>query len=188
MSVALIQVLPWTAGLLALAGSAATDLRARTIPNKYAILIALCELAMAPRLGAGQLWIALLAALCVFSVLELIAHYNVIGGGDVKLIAATCLLVPPDRIPLLLAEIALAGGALSCAYLAGGLVLRRWPWLYRTAPGTARQGIFRKWSRREKSRIARGFPMPYALAVLGGVTVHLIRELPPCFSATSCSL
>ena len=188
MSVALIQVLPWTASLLALAGSAATDLRARTIPNKYAILIALCGLAMALRPGAGQLWISLLATLCVFSVLGLLAHYNVIGGGDVKLIAATCLLVPPDRIPLLLAEIALAGGVLSCAYLTGGLVLRRWPWLYRTPPGTAQPSLFRKWLRREKSRIARGYPMPYALAVLGGVTVHLIRELPPCFSAISCSL
>ena len=113
---------------------------------------------MALRAGAGQLWIGLLAALCVFFVLGVLAHYNAIGGGDVKLIAATCLLVPPDRIPLLLIEIALAGGVLSCLYLAGGLLLRRQPALYRRPAGTAKPGTFRKWLRREGSRIARGYP------------------------------
>ncbi len=188
MSVLLIHALPWTASLLALAGSAAADLRARIIPNKFAILIALCGLAMALRLGAGQLWMPVLAAIGVFSALGVLAHYNMIGGGDVKLIAATSLLVPPDRIPLLLVEIALAGGVLSCLYLAGGFLLRRRPWLYRRPAGTAQPSAFRKWLRREGSRIARGYPMPYALAVLGGVAIHLMRELPPCFSATSCSL
>jgi prepilin peptidase CpaA len=188
MSVSLIQALPWTASLLALAGSAAADLRARIVPNEFAIFIALCGLAMALRPGAGQLWIAVLAAICVFSALGVLAHYNAIGGGDVKLIAATSLLVPPGHIPLLLVEIALAGGMLACLYLAGGLLLRRQPALYRRPTGTAQPSAFRKWLRREGSRIARGYPMPYALAVLGGVTIHLIRELPPCFSATSCSL
>jgi prepilin peptidase CpaA len=188
MSVSLIQALPWTASLLALAGSAAADLRARIIPDEFAILIALCGLILALRSGAGPLWIGILAALCVLLVLGVLAHYNAIGGGDVKLIAATCLLVAPDRIPLLLIEIALAGGVLSCLYLAGGLLLRRQPALYRGQAGTAKANAFRKWLRREGSRIARGFPMPYALAVLGGVTIHLIRELPSCFSATSCSL
>jgi prepilin peptidase CpaA len=188
MSVPLILAIPWTASLLALAGSAASDLRARIIPNRFAILIALCGLAMALRHGTGALWIGLLAAVCVFLVLGALAHFNVIGGGDVKLIAAACLLVPPDRIPLLLLEIALAGGVLSCIYLAGGFLLRLRPSLYRASSVTARQGAFRKWLRRESARMARGLPMPYALAVLGGVSAHLIRELPSCFSAMSCSL
>jgi prepilin peptidase CpaA len=188
MSLSLIQTLPWTASLLALAGSAVTDLRKRMIPDEFSTLIAVCGLAMALRLGSGQAWIALLAALCVFFFLGVLAHYNAIGGGDVKLIAACCLLVPPDSIPLLLAEIALAGGVLSGAYLAGGWLLRRSP-RTRLEPASASQpNAFRKWLRREGSRIARGYPVPYALAVFGGVAVHLIRELPPCFSATSCSL
>ncbi len=196
MSVSLILTLPWTASLLALAGSAVTDLRKRIIPDEFATLIAVCGLAMALRLGTGQASIALLAAFCVFCSLGVLAHYGAIGGGDVKLIAACCLLVQPDRIPLLLAEIALAGGVLSGGYLAGGWLLRRWP---RTRPETrpetrrppadaAQPSAFRKWLRREGLRMAKGFPVPYALAVLGGVAVHLIRELPPCFFATSCSL
>ncbi len=188
MSVALIQALPWTASLLALAGSAVTDLRKRIIPDEFATLIAVCGLAMALRLGGGQAGIALLAAFCVFCFLGVLAHYHAIGGGDVKLIAACCLLVQPDRIPLLLAEIALAGGVLSGAYLAGGWLLRRWPPARRDAASGGQTNAFRKWLRREGSRIARGYPVPYALAILGGVAVHLIRELPPCFSATSCSL
>jgi prepilin peptidase CpaA len=188
MSVSLIPVFSWAVSFLALAGSAATDLRARIIPNELAILIALCGLAMALRSGCAQAGAAVLAGLCVFFFLGALAHYNVIGGGDVKLIAATCLLVPPASVPLILIEIALAGGVLSCLYLAGGFLLRRQPALYRRPAGAAHGGAFRKWLRREAARIARGYPMPYALAVLGGATIHLLRELPPCFSATSCSL
>ncbi len=99
MSVSLIQALPWTASLLALAGSAAADLRARIIPDEFSILIALCGVALALRSGAGQLGASVLAAFGVFVVLGVFAHYNAIGGGDVKLIAATSLLVPPDCIP-----------------------------------------------------------------------------------------
>ncbi len=188
MSEPLIQALPWTASLLALAGSAVTDLRKRIIPDEFSTLIAVCGLVMALRFGAGQAGIAVLAALCVFLFLGVLAHYNTIGGGDVKLIAATCLLVQPDRIPLLLAEIALAGGVLSGAYLAGGWLFRRWPRTRREPADAGQPGAFRKWLRRERSRMAKGYPVPYALAVLGGVAVHLIRELPSCFYATSCSL
>jgi prepilin peptidase CpaA len=188
MSVPLILAIPWTASLLALAGSAASDLRARIVPDRFAILIALCGLAMALRPGTGPLWIALLAAASVFLAYGILAHFNAIGGGDVKLIAAACLLVAPGNIPLLLLEIALAGGVLSCIYLAGGFLLRLQPALYRVSAGAARRGAFRKWLRREGARMARGLPMPYALAVLGGVSAHLIRELPSCFSAMSCSL
>ena len=140
------------------------------------------------RPGAGAPWVPLLAAGGVFLILGTLAHYNFIGGGDVKLIAAVCLLVPPDGIPLLLIEIALAGGVLSCIYLAGGFLLRLTPSLYRVSPDFVHRSAFRKWLRREEVRMARGYPMPYAVAILGGVTVHLMRELAPCFSATSCSL
>jgi prepilin peptidase CpaA len=188
MSVPLIQAVPWTAGLLALAGSAAWDLRARIIPDAFSIFIAICGLALLMRPGAGPAWIALVSAAAVFLALGALAHYNVVGGGDVKLIAAICLMIRPDHIPLLLLEIALAGGVLSCVYLAGGFLLRLKPALYRASAGSPRPGPFRKWARREGARIARGLPMPYALAVLGGVTVHIIRELPSCYSAMSCSL
>jgi len=188
MSVFLIQALPWAASLLALAGSAAADLRARIIPNKFAVFIAVCGLALSLRPGAGHAWISLLAAISIFFTLGVFAHYGHIGGGDVKLISASALLVTPDRIPLLLVEIALAGGVLSALYLAMGFLLRRRPQLYRNAARNGSTSAFRTWLRREGSRIARGYPVPYALAVLGGVTMHIMRELPSCLNAISCSL
>ncbi len=188
MNVYLIQAIPWGASLLALAGSVAADLRARIIPNKFAVLIAACGVALSLRAGAGQLWISLLAAICVFLLLGVLAHYRLIGGGDVKLIAAAALLVPPDRVPLLLADIAIAGGVLSALYLAAGFPLRRWPQLYRNTGRNGHTGAFSKWLRCEGSRIARVYPVPYALAVSGGVAMHIVRELPQCLNASSCSL
>jgi prepilin peptidase CpaA len=110
-------------------------------------------------------------------VLGILAHFGVLGGGDLKLISAAALLVPAGRVPLLLAEIALAGGALSAFYLAAGLILRRWPQLYRIS-GKSFSGGLGKWLKREGLRIARGYPVPYALAVLGGVTFHIISHIP----------
>ncbi len=188
MNVVLIQAIPWGASLLALAAGAAADLRARIIPNKFAILIAVCGVAHSLRPGEGQVWFSLLAATSAFLALGVLAHYGLIGGGDVKLIGASALLVPPDCVPLLLVEIALAGGVVSALYLATGFLLRRWPQLYRNAGKNGRAGAFSKWIRCEGFRIARGYPVPYALAVLGGVTMHIMRELPPCLNAISCSL
>lgn len=187
MSAILIEAIPWGATLLALIASAAADLRARIIPNRFCILIALCGLALQLRLAPGQVWIGLLAAMSVFAALGVLAHFDVLGGGDVKLISAAALLVAPDRIPLLLAEIAVAGGVLSAFYLAAGLVLRRWPRLYRAASKNLGGGLG-KWLKREGLRVARGYPVPYALAVLGGVTFHIMkRDFSSCLDAISRS-
>ncbi|MGO9545944.1 MAG: prepilin peptidase [Rhodomicrobium sp.] len=188
MSVLTIQAIPWAASLAALAGCAATDLRARIVPDEFAVLIAVCGLALGLRFEAGQVGISLLAAIGVFATLGVLAHYGFIGGGDVKLISAVTLLVPPDRVGLLLIEIALAGGVLSCLYLAAGALLRAMPRFRAELRKIGSKSAFRKWVRREGTRVASGYPMPYALAVLGGVAVHIIRELPQCLSATSCSL
>lgn len=175
MSVSILPAIAWAASLAALTASATADVRTRIIPDGFAILIAACGAALSLRAGAAQAFIGMLAALAVFFALGVLAHYNAIGGGDVKLISAATLLVAPDRVPLLLLEISLAGGALSCLYLASGLALRRWPLIYR---GAGRRAGEYAWLRREARRIARGYPMPYALAVLGGVTIHLMTELP----------
>lgn len=186
MSMLAISAIPWAASFGALTLSAAADLRARIIPNRFSILIALCGLTLQLRAGPEQAWIGILAAMSLFTALGVLAHFGLLGGGDVKLISAATLLAPPPGIPLLLAEIALAGGALSVIYLAAGFILRRRPQLYRPL-GKAPAGRFSKWLKREATRMARGFPVPYALAVLGGVTYHIVRELSQCLDAISCS-
>ncbi len=187
MSALLVQVIALGAGLAALTGSAVTDLKARIIPNEFVVLIAFCGLALSLSRG-GHVLASLLAAIATFIALGVLAHYDVIGGGDVKLISAATLLVPADGVGMLLLQIALAGGVLSCLYLAAGLLLRRCHGLRQCICKTGRGSRSGRWRRLEGTRVARGYPMPYAVAILGGVTVHIMRELPKCLSAISCSL
>ncbi len=180
---------PWAVCLAALLASAATDLKSRIIPNKLAITVAVCGLALSLAARPHLLWAAVLCAITVFFVFGVFARYDLVGGGDVKLIAAASMLVPPQHIPHLIVSIALAGGVLSCAYLAMGYVFRHVRFALPELP-EARSGGAEpaRWSQAEYARIAAGSPVPYALAVLGGVVSYILGELPKCFSAISCSL
>ena len=189
MSDFLIHGVLWAVCLAALLASACTDVKSRIIPNRFAMAVAICGLALSIAARPHQLWAVGLGAAAVFFVFGVFAHYGLVGGGDVKLIAATAMLVPPERIPLLLLSIALAGGVLSFAYLAMGYVFRR---VRFALPEPPEAGIAdaepARWVKSEYARIAAGSPVPYALAVLGGVGSYILGELPKCFSAISCSL
>lgn len=190
MSLHLLHALLWMMALAALAASSWNDLKYRIIPNELVGVIAAIGIGLSLALRPGQTGISLVAAAVVLLALGVFSHFNMMGGGDVKLISATTLLVPPDRIGQLLVAIALAGGVLACIYLMARHALRRNP------PGAAliadeagARGRSRVgWLSNECTRIASGGPMPYALAILGGVAVHIATELPKCLSASFCSL
>ena len=98
------------------------------------------------------------------------------------------LLVPPERVGHLLIEIALAGGVLSCCYLAARYGLKKLAPTPSSAPALARRGGgFAATVEAERVRIAVGDPMPYAVAVLGGVIIYATGGLFQCFYARSCS-
>ena len=189
MGVSIMLAIPWVVSLLALCLCAVIDLRNRIIPDELVILIALSGLALSLTLRADQIWISVPAAMFVLVSLGVLAHFDLLGGGDVKLMAALTLLVPPEGIGSLLIGIVLAGGVLGCLYLAARHVL-----LGRAVPQGDRAGLDRPESRlgrlvrREYARIEAGEPMPYGLAILGGVVCYVARELPQCLSAISCSL
>ena len=100
--------------------AAAGDLRTRTISNKLNIAIALCAIPfwwlaelpvwpdVAMRIGIALLLFALFAALFAIGAM---------GGGDVKLIAALALWLPPLAVLKLLVIMSIAGGALTLAML-----------------------------------------------------------------------
>ncbi len=184
-----MHALPWLVSLVALFVCAANDLKHRIIPNRWVLLIAASGLALTLALRPEQVWISLLAAAMILVGLGVLAHFDLIGGGDVKLISALTLLVPPAQIGALLILIALAGGVLGCLYFAARYRLQS-----AASPQVDRAGGSRPASRpqrlaaRERARIAAGEPMPYALAVFGGLISYIARELPQCFSATSCSV
>jgi prepilin peptidase CpaA len=168
---ALVSAALWGVCLLGLLGAAATDLRSRRIPNRVVLLILAAGIVLQLLHGWPAAGIGLTAASTVFVALAFLAHYGVMGEGDVKLIAAVTLLVPPHGIAPLLLAIALAGGGLSCIYLVLRFTLRR-ETPHTAAPSSHRINIFHD----EAAKIAAGEPMPYALAILGGVAFHVLSE------------
>lgn len=145
--------------LLLLVGAALHDVALRTIPNRIALAIAVIGLAQ--RGLAGDLHWGLLAALVVFALCFLAWRLGAMGGGDVKLLAACALLVPPGAVTGLILATAIAGGLLGLGYIALRRLLPR--------PDPARPAaLLPRLARAEAWRIRRGGPLPYGVAILGG--------------------
>ena len=186
MSIPPIILVSWASSLILLVICAGVDLRHRRIPNELVASIAGIGVVQQLVARPGQLWVSLIVLVGVFFGLGILSHHKVIGGGDLKLISAVTLLFPPQQVGQLLLEIALAGGAVSCAYIAARYRLRNLSASSSVLVGP-RSGLAMIF-RTERDRIAAGSPMPYAVAILGGVCIHLGNEFVPCWRALSCSL
>jgi prepilin peptidase CpaA len=186
MGLIILQAVLWTTVLVALCLGAASDLRDRIIPNELVALVAACGLLLCLIARLETVWISLLAAILIFLALGVIAHFDLIGGGDVKLISATTLLVPPERIGMLFFAIAIAGGVLSCLYLAARQMVNRSVTLQSAGANSgASTGGHNNLFKQERARIATGEPMPYGLAIFAGVVITIISEPPQCYSEIS---
>jgi prepilin peptidase CpaA len=212
MSLHLLHALLWMIAFAAIAASSWRDLKERIIPNEMVVIVAVTGIGLSLMLRPGQTGISLAAAVLVLFALGLLSHFNLMGGGDVKLISAVTLLVPPERIGGLIVAIALAGGVLAIVYLVAHRALRHNSGARclsdrakkagtrclsdrankAGAPLTAaKAGAHHDrvgWLSNECTRIANGGPMPYAFAILGGVAIYIATELPRCLSASFCSL
>ncbi|HET6375319.1 MAG TPA: prepilin peptidase [Methylocella sp.] len=135
----------------------------------------------------GQAWLSLLIASLVFSGLGVLSHFKLIGGGDTKLISAVTFMVPPQDTGQLLAGIVLAGGLLSCLYLAARGLLRRQGSAFPLTPQASQGGGLAFVVQMERARIISGNSLPYAVAVFGGAGFYIARGFLQCFSGMSCS-
>ena len=114
-----------TLSLLAIAlfaAAAASDLRSRRIPNRLSVALAglgLVRLALGLAAGAGAAALAvdLAAAVAVFALAALTFHFGVIGGGDVKLLAAGTLWLGTASLAPYLMLTVLSGGGLAVLFL-----------------------------------------------------------------------
>lgn len=150
------------------------DLAARTVPN----WLPLCLLAigLAARIADHNLWPGLLVAMAAFVVLFGVWFSGSMGGGDVKLWAATVLLIPPHWQPQVtfFLRVLLIGGALALLYLALWWPVAR---LRRTSRAAGpRTGFLQRVLQAEIWRISRRGPLPYALAISASAILSL---LPP---------
>jgi prepilin peptidase CpaA len=144
------------AGLMTVA--ACEDLRRLTIPNP--VVVALCalwpvHLALVPGgTLAGSLGAAACAAV-IFAAGALLFSRGLVGGGDVKLLAAATLWAGPEVTPALVALTALLGGALALLRLSA-IALRA---VLASAPAPA------------SILPARAAPVPYGVAIAGAALV-----------------
>ena len=163
VSLAAIALTLLAAGLLIVA--AVCDLVSRTIPNS--IPLGLAVLGVGLRALDGSLPWAALAAGIVFATMLLCWLRGWMGGGDVKLLGACALLVPPLSVFSMVTSVGLAGGALALVYLAARRVVP--PPIAGSATDRPRHFLARV-VRAERWRLARGAALPYAVAIaIGGL-------------------
>lgn len=138
------------------------DIAVRLIPNWASGCVLLAGLGL--RGLTGDVFAGLLAGGIVFAGAFLVWWFGLLGGGDVKLLGAAAVLVPPGDAARLLLGIALLGGVLAAGYILARSRLRRRP-----AGKTARPpGLLGRIARVEAWRIRRGGPLPYGVAIGAG--------------------
>jgi prepilin peptidase CpaA len=162
------------AAAMALLVAAAHDVAVRTVPNLVSLIVAVSGLGL--HAFDGQLLPALFRGALVFAVAWYCWRRGWIGGGDVKLLTACVLLVPPGSVPELILSTATAGGLLAVSYLALARLLRG-----NVAPLPAGSGRHRNLLRRiwraERRRIHRGLSLPYSCAIAAGAVLTLYLPL-----------
>ena len=130
-------------------------------------VIALALLGVVLRLQAGQFLPSFAIAAGAFGGLYVLWTRGWVGGGDVKLLAATTLLASPGQVLNLLLAVSFAGGLLSAIYLL--LIRMRLPLMQAGSRAPLRRVI-----RAERWRIRRGGPLPYACAISAGGLLTLL--------------
>ncbi|MGI5862199.1 MAG: A24 family peptidase [Myxococcales bacterium] len=152
-----------------LAAAAWWDLRWRRIPNLLAVSVAATGLLSQLYVGgvASAGW-ALLAALALATALWLPWSRGLVGGGDLKLAAATASWVGASGLAAYVLSAALAGGLLSLAC-----------WALSEGPARAemRANLIRVRVSGQLSPVAPESPgrvsVPYAVAIMVGAAVSL---------------
>ena len=174
------SVIAWilaTMILICLGVATVTDLSARIIPNRMVLAVLACGVSLRLMSGPIPLLESLLCAIAVLGALSVLGAYDFLGWGDVKLISSVTFIVPLDRVIPLIFAVAMAGGVLSCIYLTVRFALRHAASLpVAVGPDVSRISVVRRLARQEGARILANEPMPYALAILGGVAYGLSAE------------
>ena len=142
------------------------DIAFRTIPNWVsAVLIAD---GMLLRLLDHQMLASLACGTTVFVLAAICWRRGWLGGGDVKLLGATAILIPPSLVPGYIAAVAFAGGGLALLYL---LLERIVPTPRRLHAASLPWRILIV----ECRRIRRRASLPYATAISAAALLMLVK-------------
>jgi len=161
--------------LVACAIAVVTDLRARSIPNFVTVPLAIAGIALAATHGMLAAFVSIGLVLGTLVVGTFFFTMGWLGGGDVKLMAASAgTLGYPDVVPFLLYT-ALGGGVLAIAVALATGTLR--PALAATA-GMLRPFLYKGTAAPEPS--AASIKLPYGVAIaFGAGLVALAHTVAP---------
>lgn len=111
-----------------LAVAALTDVTTLRVPNVLCAAIGLLyPLYVLNAASAGDWFWSLALAIIVFAVASVLFSFHMVGGGDVKLLAAIALWAGPDHMLEFLGSVAVAGGVLALILLSPlGRLLSAW--------------------------------------------------------------
>ncbi len=163
------QLLPLGIGVALLLFATLHDVATRTIPNWTSIGLALLGLLL--RFADHQLVAGISLAAAVFVVSAFCWQRGWMGGGDVKLLSAAAIFVPPGQVGNMLMAITLAGGAIGLLYVAIRFAVRR----HADAAGRPRpRRLLARIARAERRRLLRGTSLPYASAIAVGTLFVIV--------------
>ena len=148
---------------VALITAAVWDARALRIPNRLTLILAMAFLPVAGLAGISMQMIALHigAGVAAFALLAVLFAFRLLGGGDVKLFAATALWLGWANLAPFTLLVTIVGGVLSLVLLIG-----------RKCVGPSAEGD--SWFKR---RLNRAHNVPYGIAIaIGGL--WLMGRLP----------
>ena len=157
--------------VLSLTIAACLDIATRTIPNGIPVIVAVAGLIVHVLAHPETLAGSAAASAVLFAVLALLHMRGLLGGGDVKLMAAIALGFSVTGINRFVFTTVIAGGVLALVHLAA-----RWALRGRPLPAPPRRGasVFRRVLSAERWRIARHGSLPYGVAIaIGGIWVIL---------------
>ncbi len=151
-------------GAVLLVAAALHDVAARTIPNWVSLALFALGVLLRVLDGSRSLLEGLSLGLAVFVFAVFCWRRGWLGGGDVKLLAAAAIFVPPAHVGDMLIAVTFCGGAVGLVYLFGRLLSHGRP----PRAGVRPRGLLARIVRIERRRLSRGGPLPYASAIAAG--------------------
>ena len=162
------HTVPLTVGAALLVFAALHDFAARTIPNFVCAAVAVLGLLL--RVADDQLVPAVLISAVIFALCTACWLRGWMGGGDVKLLTAAALFVPPMTVGNMIVATSLFGGVVAICYLVARYFAQRVTLRLHPAP----RHFLARVLRAEHWRLLRGSPLPYGSAIAAGTLSVII--------------
>jgi prepilin peptidase CpaA len=155
-------------GIAVLMFSAMHDFAVRTVPNCASLLLLVIGIGWRMADGGHLLpWSAGIAC-AILLITFVFWRLGWMGGGDVKLLAAAGMFVPPWLVPMMISGTAVAGGILALGYLVASRLV---PTPHRPRPLSFIGRVLRC----EQWRMSRRGPLPYAAAIAAGGVIATLQ-------------